>query len=245
MLFKKKNKNDIVTPNDDFVPLNLNADSFKNFKDVNSNKIEIRDENGKITTFCPTVTIRNFQMDENAKLWQSLSLSKYVFFEYSNIVSVELYQNNSSVYDAGTETAIAGAMLFGLVGAVIGQAAGSRQHTSIDTLMIQVTTNLPRYPLVTIDLLDQFSYGIQTGGVEHKKVIEDAAKIMALLNNMKNQAQVQTQQEQPQALPYESNPSSETTLSSADEIKKFFDLFQAGIITEEEFQKKKAELLGL
>ena len=29
------------------------------------------------------------------------------------------------------------------------------------------------------------------------------------------------------------------TASSADEIKKFYDLFQAGIITEEEFQKRR------
>lgn len=37
----------------------------------------------------------------------------------------------------------------------------------------------------------------------------------------------------------------ETKLSSADEIKKFKDLLDSGIITQEEFDKKKKQLLGL
>ena len=36
-----------------------------------------------------------------------------------------------------------------------------------------------------------------------------------------------------------------TTISSADEIKKYYDLYQAGIITNDEFQQKKQSLLGL
>jgi len=35
------------------------------------------------------------------------------------------------------------------------------------------------------------------------------------------------------------------TLSDADEIKKFKDLFDSGIITQEEFNAKKTQILGL
>lgn len=37
----------------------------------------------------------------------------------------------------------------------------------------------------------------------------------------------------------------ETNLSSADELKKFKELFDSGVITEEEFAEKKKQLLGL
>ena len=38
---------------------------------------------------------------------------------------------------------------------------------------------------------------------------------------------------------------SQGSLSAADEIKKFKELFDSGIITEEEFNAKKKQLLGL
>ena len=37
----------------------------------------------------------------------------------------------------------------------------------------------------------------------------------------------------------------EDNISSADEIKKYKDLLDAGVITEEEFEAKKAQLLNL
>ncbi len=40
-------------------------------------------------------------------------------------------------------------------------------------------------------------------------------------------------------------PAQNTTISSADELKKFKELFDSGIITQEEFDAKKKELLGL
>ena len=45
------------------------------------------------------------------------------------------------------------------------------------------------------------------------------------------------------SIPY--SPSSNASQSAADELKKFKELFDAGVITEEEFQAKKEQLLKL
>ena len=63
----------------------------------------------------------------------------------------------------------------------------------------------------------------------HKKAIEFKEQVESFMRQFKKGGSIQT----PQAV------------SQADELKKFKELLDQGVITEEEFNKKKKELLGL
>lgn len=227
MLFKKKHTVNANIENDDLKPLDFDNDSFDNLKNISA---EIVVENGNTITFNPTKKVCGFELDQNEKLWRSTDFSKHIYFEYNDIIAAELYQNNSTIYKSGTGKALAGAALFGLAGAVVGKTAGSKHYDVVNTLFVQITTNIDKYPIVRIDLLPLHSK-IECGSVAHRTAIENASEIIALVNYMKNNSQ--------------NTVDAITTISSADEIKKYYDLYQAGIITNDEFQQKKQMLLGL
>lgn len=231
MFFKKKidKKTDISDEN--IKPLDFDNSSFDTLKSISA---EIVVDNGNTITFTPTQKICGFELDQNEKLWRSTDFSKHVYFEYNDIVSAELYQNNSTIYKSGTGKAIAGAALFGLAGAVAGKTIGSKQYAIVDTLFVQITTNIDKYPVVKVNLLPAFQK-VESGSAAHRTAISNASEIISLINYMKNNSQINI----------EPITKSNSTISTADEIKKYYELFQAGIITDDEFQQKKKELLNL
>ena len=52
-------------------------------------------------------------------------------------------------------------------------------------------------------------------------------------------------EEEFKTLQTKNNAPASTTLSSADELKKYKELFDMGVISQEEFDAKKKQLLGL
>ena len=231
MFFKKKHAVKTNIENDDLKPLNFDDESFNKLKNI-STEIVVKD--GNTITFNPTKKVCGFEIDQNEKLWRSTDFSKHIYFEYNDIVSAELYQNNSTIYKSGTGKALAGAALFGLAGAVVGKAAGSKHYDVVNTLFVQITTNIDKYPIVKVNLLP-LHQKVECGSGTHRAAIENASEIIALVNYMKNFSQNTA----------DNSVNTITTISSADEIKKYYDLYQAGIITNDEFQQKKQSLLGL
>ena len=84
---------------------------------------------------------------------------------------------------------------------------------------------------VGTSFLKGIDIGTSSGRIHFKGIKnnnEIHAEISKLLNNRQNEKQLK-----------------ETTTSTTDEIKKYKDLLDSGIITQEEFDAKKKQLLGL
>lgn len=77
---------------------------------------------------------------------------------------------------------------------------------------------------------------VVSGSFEYKQLIENAQKAMRILDDIieKNYPEAVVQEKNVQAQP----------LSVADEIRKFKELMDEGIITKDEFEMKKKDLLG-
>ncbi|MBE6806625.1 MAG: SHOCT domain-containing protein [Ruminococcaceae bacterium] len=71
-------------------------------------------------------------------------------------------------------------------------------------------------------------------------MLKNAEKIYSVINKLLIERQ---QNKQKEVYVPVTQPSSQT--SAADELKKYKDLLDAGIITQEEFDAKKKQLLGL
>lgn len=84
------------------------------------------------------------------------------------------------------------------------------------------------------------------GGIENKKGIVDATKDEnTVMFKKKDNELVVKIKEKIEELQQVSTSQKVTQLSTADEIKKFKDLFDAGIIMEDEFEAKKKQLLNI
>lgn len=190
-------------------------------------------------SFTPTREVGNyFAIDENTRLWvigkgMFPSLKKSVPYSYDDIVDFELLEDGSSIIKGGVGSAIVGAAFFGGVGAVVGSATSKKKIKQTCTnLMVKITVNNMATPVEYIHLI---SSATSKNSMIYRGAYQDAQEIISLLQLICNQRNTAV------GTPQESVPKD----STADEIRRYKTLMDDGIITEEEFQAKKKQLLGL
>ena len=118
--------------------------------------------------------------------------------------------------------------MFGGVGAVIGGTSGKRvTKSTCKSLRIKITTKDISKPTVYINLI---SLETGTDGIVYRTAYESSQKILSMLDIISNA---------------DTFDDSTKTSSPADEVKKLKELLDMGASTQEEFDKKKRELLNL
>ena len=190
-------------------------------------------------SFAPTREVGNyFAIDENARLWaigkgMFPSLKNAVPYSYEDIVDFELLEDGSSIIKGGIGSALVGAALFGGVGAVVGSTTGKKKVKQTCTnLTIKITVNNMAAPVEYIKLISSTT---NKSSMIYRGAYQDAQEILSLLQLICNQRNT-------------NNSTSQETAhytSAADEIRRYKELMDEGIITEEEFRAKKKQLLGL
>lgn len=172
-----------------------------------------------------------FYIDESNKKWAIPELGmtgkvkRLRIYKYSDIINFELIEDGNTVTKGGLGRAVAGGVLFGGVGAVIGGATGKKKTKGIcSKLQIKITLNNVKTPVEYINLI---MTDFKKDGLVYKAAYNNAQEIISILEVILNST----------------NINSITNNSIADEIVKFKQLLDQGVITEEEFERKKQELL--
>lgn len=191
-----------------------------------------------IVPFTVTQSVGNYlKIDDNNKQWQ---ISDGAFGSagsirsYDSIIDYELIEDGSTLTKGGVSIgrAVVGGALFGETGAVLGGISGKTKTIPLCTnLKIKITLNDMSAPVTYITFINTQT---KKDSLMYKLAADSAQQCLSMLNIicLGNE----TAQSQPQ---------SGTSFSAADEIAKFKKLMDDGIITPEEFEKKKSELLGL
>lgn len=131
--------------------------------------------------------------------------------------------------------AAVGGILFGGAGAVIGSVIGSNPKRKIKHMGVEITYGKDNVSeLFCADIYK--GKPIKASGFEYNGYLDTAKNLMGQLDLLiKKPAVVQEEQKGEMVQP----------LSNADEIRKYKGLLDEGIITQEEFEAKKRELLNL
>ena len=149
----------------------------------------------------------------------------YTLFSYDQIVSFELLENGESVASGGIGRAALGGVLFGGVGAVVG--ASTRSYKSVcEELKIKVTVK---------DYKDSAFY-IPLIAVQASKTSSVYKERMKMAQNILSKLQLITSAD---------THRKSVSTDKFEEIKKYKILLDEGIISQEEFECKKKELLNL
>lgn len=157
----------------------------------------------------------------------SPGIEKSYVFSYDEIISFELLEDGHSVSKGGgLGKALVGGAVFGLAGALVGASSRETQHLC-NLLEIKVTTRNRYNPLVFIKFIDSST---QKDSFSYKTIYESAQETMSKFEIIADQL---------------SRESKKETVSAIEEIKKYKELLDMGIITEEEFTKKKHQLMGI
>lgn len=172
------------------------AKIYPNSKYVESTRYYIVDTNGVILV--PKLTIK----DVNSHIKLSIN-------------DIKIYENG--IEKSTTGKAIAGAMAFGTVGAIIG--SNMKGKTIVKTMGINIYT-------------DTINYNVNFIGSSCKK---DSWEFKSALDNMERAYNI--------LVKYAKNNEKNESTNIADKIKKLSELQKQNIISMEEFEEKKKELL--
>ena len=184
--------------------------------------------------FFPTKKVGSyFGINEETRQW---AVSKGLFstlengavYRYEDIVDFELLEDGTSVVKGGLGRAVAGGFMFGGVGAVVGGiTGGKRAHQKCTSLRIKITVSQLAAPVVYISLI---STETAKDSRAYRKAYQDAQEIISLLQVICSSVEKTQQAER-------------SMFSSADELRKWKQLLDEGVITQEEFELKKKRLL--
>lgn len=204
------------------------------------NRIKSREENAiKVSNFTPTDAVGDFiKVDRNSKTWCSptqtsgfgISDKNPDIFSFSDLIDFELFEDGVSITKGGLGTAVAGGILFGGVGAIVGGGLGKKQKDVVNKMSIIINLRDEWVPRIEIILIKSET---KRNGLVYKSSKSLAQQIISLLTIISD-GQNDT-----------SDILSSANSSAADELLKFKQLLDMGVISQEEFDAKKKQLLQL
>lgn len=188
-----------------------------------------------ISSFSPTKKIGMYlDIDETNGLLlftsgKSIFGKKDTVVRLQDITEYEILEDDGGIAKGGVGRAVGGAILFGGVGAIVGSNTGRRKKI-VNSLQIKLTLTTLSDPVAYIHFI---STPTKTSTLKYKdatKAIQETVSILDILLRNRKPA-----------------PSTAGTPapSAADEIRKYKQLLDDGIITQDEFDAAKAKLLGL
>lgn len=154
---------------------------------------------------------------------------RYTLFSYDQIVSFELLENGESIASGGVGRAALGGLMFGGVGAVVG--ATTRSYKSVcNELKIKVTVRDYEEPAFYMSLLVVETKKTSMAYKDAMKAAQDILSKFQIITSDRSNPNV---------------PTVSTINNKFEEIRQYKQLLDDGIISVEEFEAKKQELLGL
>mgnify|MGYP000856163112 CR=1 FL=1 len=156
----------------------------------------------------------------------------YHTYSYNDIMKFEYYENSKMVTEGGIGKALVGGILFGTNGAIIGSASSKNISTHIEKQEVHIYIRKPEtndVKIYKIDVAHIFKYSK-----------EKAEKLMLMIQNAIDMVRPQTVQS---SAVISSTDKSEDDIPN--QIRKFKALLDDGIITSEEFEIKKKQLLDI
>jgi len=197
----------------------------------------VEDNADRRVSFVATKKIGNYlYLDENKKRWLvpgSLgSIKKAWIFDFSDIIEFELLENGGSVSSGGIGRAVVGGILLGGVGAVVGGLSGGRSSV-VNNLQVKITTKDMDNPAIYINFITGGA-SYKTRDFIYKQLFKKAQNIMSTLSVIVDSEHVIT---------VETIPASRSS-NNISELREYKQLLDEGIITEDEFNIKKKDLLS-
>lgn len=166
------------------------------------------------------------------------------YYSYKDLLESQLLEDGVSTTKTSRGSQLGGALLGGIlaggVGAVIGGLSGKSTTTvGVKSIILQIVVNDTTKPILEIPFLYQDTE-IEKDTEEYKQALVNATHWHKLVSVLIKQAD-REDSEVKGAEPVKNGDVA--THSTSDEIRKLYELFQDGILTEEEFNTQKKKLI--
>lgn len=163
-------------------------------------------------------------------------------YDYTDLIDYEVIFDKKRVVKGGSGfgDAVLNAVTWNTLGLAVITTGKKTTKSKCKNLSIKLTTGVPEHSELYIRLIT-----IETDmtSIVYKDAVKNAEKIVSVLNTITsdNKPDVDVTPKDDKSVESEKT----SGVSAADEIKKYKELLDMGAITEEEFDKKKKQLLDL
>lgn len=204
---------------------------------------EAEAERAEFKKFKPQRAVGPVAFDDSLSIARVRTSGTFVneyFFKYRKILDFELLQDGESIAKSkgGLGSAVVGGMLFGGAGLVAGAVLGGKKTKTKNvctSMKVKITLRDNNPDVIYVDLITKET---KCDSGAYKDAAKQAQDILSAL-------QVAADKAAGEAAAQASAPVLSAAPSAADELMKFKQLLDAGAITQEEFDAKKKQLLGL
>lgn len=158
----------------------------------------------------------------------------HLYLRYDEIRSYELIENNNQVTKGGLGAAVAGGILFGAAGAMAGSVIGKNAATMVENLDLLINITDIDYPCVYLHYLNSPT---QVSSQAYKNAFQEAKKAISCLDLLLEDTYGEPERNEAKG------PSN--TMNPYEEIKQLKELLDMGAITQDDYDAKKKQLLGI
>lgn len=138
----------------------------------------LMDEPTGLGIILPNTQNKEVFLDENKELiiFVDYFSKEYLIIPFKDLVDCEIIENNDVLKKTSIKGAIAGAVIAGEAGAIIGSTMGKNLHT-VKSLQIRIITANLKNPLIIIDLI---KYETQKNTPMYARIFEFANRVYAV-----------------------------------------------------------------
>jgi len=155
-------------------------------------------------------------------------------FSFNELVDYELLEDDSAITKGGLGMAAAGGALFGGFGAVAGAGVGKKKtKKAVESMILKINLNDIDFPCVMIPYITKST---KTTSKDYISAFNTAQETMSSLDIILRQEEADQQMK---------SAAPASGADPMDQIKKLKELLDMGAITQEEFDAKKKDILGL
>lgn len=157
-------------------------------------------------------------------------------YNFSDLISYEVYENGKSQVEGTAGTALIGGAFFGLGGLIVGSNVSRDIYEKCNQLKLIIRLNDIQNPQIVITYLE--GANCDKSSATYKKIIENLQSVCSMLEYIMNNKTLEQSAK--------GNTEETTALPSAKEqLRELKAMLDEGLISQEDFELKKKQILNL
>ena len=159
-------------------------------------------------------------------------------YKFNDIINYEVYENGNSKVKGTAGKALIGGAFFGIGGLIIGSSMGKKINEKCNQLQLIIRLNDFNTPQIDLKYIDNVEY--DKNGFLYRNMKSNLQEVCSILEYMINAKTLEENAEENKI--YKFNNNSKTNKEQLQELK---EMLEEGLITSEEYEQKKKQILGL
>ncbi len=174
----------------------------------------------------------SFMIDYKNKKWLLMTKANPGrIYDFSKILSYEIYEDGNSVVKGSTGKALLGGAFFGVTGAIIGSSGRRKTDNKCTSLKLLIKINELDNPLLALEVVKSET---SKDSIIYKDYIKKLQEICGCIEFIINNKEIEIPQKETQQ---------EQIKTKREQLLELKELLQEGLISEEDFNKKKEDIL--